>query len=228
MVFQHKIITFASYLAYCMDLNPDKNTIREQNTDSENPLFTAEIADDNCTWYALRLFTLRLKQVAQYFKDKGLTYFVPMEYADIVDPKEQKIRHVLRPVVRNLLFVKKDRDEQLLRKVIADAPFKLSVVRKSKDDNDFYEIPAKQMYEFQVMCNPEIEMRKYLREDEAKLKSGTPVLVTHGLLKGLTGKLVRSSKKYYLLKEVPGMAVMIKVSRWCCVPIEKQQSGKTE
>ncbi|MBF1448720.1 MAG: UpdY protein, partial [Prevotella oris] len=32
----------------------------------------------------------------------------------------------------------------------------------------------------------------------------------------LTGRLVRSNKKYYLLKEVPGMAIMIKVTRWCC------------
>ena len=54
------------------------------------------------------------------------------------------------------------------------------------------------------------------KDEEAKLKKGTRVLVTHGPLKGLTGKLVRQSKKYYLLKEVPGMAVMIKVTRWCC------------
>jgi putative updY protein len=27
---------------------------------------------------------------------------------------------------------------------------------------------------------------------------------------------VRSNKKYYLLKEIPGMAIMLKVTRWCC------------
>jgi hypothetical protein len=72
------------------------------------------------------------------------------------------------------------------------------------------------MYEFQVMCNPDLLIGKYMSEEEAKLKKGSPVLVTHGPLKGLTGKLVRQSHKYYLLKEVPGMAVMIKVTRWCC------------
>ena len=96
----------------------------------------------------------------------------------------------------------------------------MAVIKKSRESIDYYEIPAKQMYEFQMMCNPEIEMRKYLSETEAKLKKGSPVLVKYGPLKGLTGKLVRSSKKYYLLKEVPGMAVMLKVSRWCCTPIE--------
>ena len=59
-------------------------------------------------------------------------------------------------------------------------------------------------------------MRKYLSEEQAHLKKGDRVLVKHGPLKGLTGRLVRSNKKYYLLKEVPGMAIMIKVTRWCC------------
>ena len=59
-------------------------------------------------------------------------------------------------------------------------------------------------------------MRKYISGDEAKLKVGSPVTVKYGPLKGLNGKLVRQSKKYYLLKEVPGVGVMIKVSRWCC------------
>ena len=75
------------------------------------------------------------------------------------------------------------------------------------------------MEEFQIMCNPELGMKRYLSQDEAKLKTGSPVKVTHGPLKGLTGKLVRSNRKYYLLKDVPGLAVMLKVSRWCCEPL---------
>ena len=91
----------------------------------------------------------------------------------------------------------------------------LSYVR-IESTKDYYEIPAKQMNEFRLMCNPELEMRKYISGDEAKLKVGSPVTVKYGPLKGLNGKLVRQSKKYYLLKEVPGVGVMIKVSRWCC------------
>ena len=56
---------------------------------------------------------------------------------------------------------------------------------------------------------------------EAHLKAGTPVEVFAGPLKGLTGKLVRSNKQYFLLKEVPGMGVMLKVTRWCCRAIEE-------
>ena len=79
------------------------------------------------------------------------------------------------------------------------------------------------MYEFRLMCNPEITMRKFLSSEEARMKAGAEVFVKFGPLKGLSGRLVRSSKKYYLLKEVPGIGVMLKVSRWCCVPAEDRK-----
>ena len=75
------------------------------------------------------------------------------------------------------------------------------------------------MLEFRLMCNPDVSIKKFIDEGENNLKAGTPVVVKYGPLKGMTGKLIRSSKKYYLLKQVPGMAVMLKVSRWCCKPI---------
>ena len=65
-------------------------------------------------------------------------------------------------------------------------------------------------------------MRKFLSSEEARMKAGDEVLVKFGPLKGMSGRLVRSSKKYYLLKEVPGIGVMLKVSRWCCVPMEEK------
>ena len=178
---------------------------------------------DSLPWYAITLYTLRQKSVSEYFSEKGLEYFVPMHYVDVED-REHHVRHVLRPVVHNLIFVKKTMSEKQMRTIVTEAPYKMSVIRKSRENPEYYEIPAKQMDEFMLMCNPEIEMRKYLTESEAKIKKGTPVFVKFGPMKGLTGKLVRSSKKYYLLKEVPGMAVMLKVSRWCCIPIEEQNS----
>ncbi|MBQ1853556.1 MAG: UpdY protein, partial [Prevotella sp.] len=107
-----------------------------------------------------------------------------------------------------------------------DSNFKLSVIRKL-DSNDYYEIPARQMKEFRIMCNPEIELKQYLSDQEARMKPGSRVFVKFGPLKGLSGRLVRISKKYYLLKEVPGMAVALKVGRWCCVPEVEMQALQT-
>ena len=178
------------------------------------------LAQDKTPWYAIRLFSIRIKDVKTFFEEKGLEYFVPMQYEDVMD-KDGHPHQVLKPVVSNLIFVKKTMTQNEMRAIVSETGLKMSVFRKNRDSYDYYEIPAKQMFDFQMMCNPEIMVRKYLSEDEAKLKKGSPVLVKYGPLSGLTGKLVRSNKKYYLLKEVPGIAVMLKVSRWCCVPMEE-------
>lgn len=201
------------------------NNSQKSPTDMQQDTPLLQLANDDSTnvdqspWYAVRIFCSRQQAIADFFKTKEIEYFIPEEYADVLD-KENHIRHVLRPVVRNLIFVKKTMEENEMRKIMTDVPYKISVLRKNREHLDYYEIPSKQMFEFRVMCNPEIAMRKYLSEEDAKLKSGAPVMVKFGPLKGLSGKLVRQSKKYYLLKGVPGMAVMIKVSRWCCSPME--------
>ena len=179
------------------------------------------LAEDGLPWYAVRLFSLKLNEALAYFTKEGLTHFVPMEWSE-KKTADNGGKPVFNPVVFNLVFVKKDREEAEHRRIFANARFKLSVVKKDKVAGTYYEIPSKQMLDFMLMCSPEIEMRKYLSATEARLKSGAPVLVKHGPLKGLTGRLVRSSKKYFLLKEVPDMGVMIKVSRWCCVPIKQE------
>lgn len=175
--------------------------------------------EDTLPWFAVRLFMTKPQLVMDYLDEQHLPYFIPMEYVDVED-KDHRIRHQLRPVVRNLVFIKKSQPEKIIRQLLTEAPFKSSVIRKSKDDSRYYEIPAKQMFEFQAMCNPEIAMRKFLSEEQAKLKPGTPVYVKYGPLKGLSGRLVRSNKKYFLLKEIPCMGVMLKVARWCCKPLQ--------
>ncbi len=169
-------------------------------------------------WIAIRLFNLKQRQIDQYFQDLGLETFIPMEYV-VNEDKKGKPQRELRPVVKNLLFVKKTIEDAKMYKLMEDAPYAMHAIRKNKESRDLYEIPARQMHEFRMMCNPEIELREYLSEEEAKIKPGAPVLVKFGPLKGMTGRLVRKSKKYYLLKEIPGLGVMLKISRWCCVPL---------
>ncbi|MGN0070061.1 MAG: UpxY family transcription antiterminator [Prevotella sp.] len=173
---------------------------------------------DHFPWYALRLYFVHQQQVADYLTERGMEVFVPMEYADSVDDAGKRHR-TLRPVVRNLLFMKKTLSEKHVRGMVAEMPFRVSVLRKSAECADYYEIPARQMLEFRIMCNPDLALRQFISNDEAKLKAGDPVRVVRGPLQGLTGRLVRSCKKYFLLKEVPGIAVMLKVTRWCCEPV---------
>lgn len=173
--------------------------------------------EDPVYWHAVRLRLVRQKDVAEYFMECGLESFIPMHRFDYID-SEGKHRHDMRPVVSNLIFVRVVFDLRRMLAIYSGYRKPLYVMRKSRESSEAYNIPDRQMREFMLMCNPEIEMKKYLTEDEAKLKKGQRVVVEHGPLKGLTGRLVRHSHKYFLLKDVPGMAVMIKVSRWCCRP----------
>lgn len=197
--------------------NPQPTTPQPtDNTESRS----SDIDTSQLPWIAIRLSYLKQQQIDQFFKDNGLETFIPMQY-DLVASKTGKPNRVLRPVVRNLLFVKKSLDDAQLYKLMEECPYSMFAIRKNRESRDLYEIPSRQMFEFRQMCNPEIELREYLSEEEARLKPGAPVLVKFGPLKGMTGRLVRKSKKYYLLKEVPGMGVMLKISRWCCAPLEE-------
>ena len=188
-------------------------------TPSVSQLPTSTEAEDKSPWYAIRLFSNCQNKVDEYFKEHGVESFIPMQYR-VYEDENGKPKRKLKPVVSNLIFVKKCFPQSDMMNLVSKGQFKMSVITKERSGRDYYEIPAKQMMEFKAMCNPEIEMRKFLSAEQAKLKLGTPVLVCHGPLKGLTGRLVRQSHKYYLLKEVPGMGVMLKVSRWCCQPLE--------
>lgn len=179
---------------------------------------------DNIPWFAIRLFGGgKSSELADFFKDYDVESFIPMQMVDYMD-KTGHIRHALRPVVRNLIFVKKTQSVQRLNEVIEKSGKQMMVMRKAKGSREYYEIPAKQMIEFRTMCDPQYAQTLFLTTEEAQLKVGDPVLVAHGPLKGITGRLVRQNKKYFLLKEVPGLGVMVKVSRWCCKPIETLKS----
>lgn len=91
------------------------------------------IVEDQTPWYAIKLFTLQLKNVRGYFDTKELEYFVPMQYVDIEDKETHRIKHVLRPVVSNLIFVKKTIPEKDMRKIVFESPYKMSVIKKSRE-----------------------------------------------------------------------------------------------
>ena len=204
-------------------MNQDAQIANANNVDvqqSRNLIDTIDKeAKDTTPWFAIRLFGGRSSEVADFFKEKEVESFIPLRMVDFMD-KNGKIRQALRPVVRNLLFVKKTITKQAMQELVRTSQYKMSVITRDRQTREYYEIPAKQMFEFRAMCNPEIEMRKYVSAEEARHKVGATVIVSHGPLKGLTGRLVRENRKYFLLKEVPGIGVMLKVTRWCCKVIE--------
>lgn len=201
-----------------MDKDRNIESAKMEDVDVQN-IDANEEEQHRYPWYAIKLYGLSQKNVEKYLQDKGLETFIPQEYVDVED-SEHKVKHVLRPVVKNLIFLKKTMEEGNIKKVISSSELKMSVITVSKIDKRYCEIPARQMDEFMLMCNPDILLKKFISEDQAHLKKGALVRVKRGPLQGFTGRLVRANKNYYLLKDVPGMAVLLKVTKWCCVALE--------
>ena len=63
--------------------------------------------EDECPWYAIRLFNSCQKGVSEALKALQLECFIPMEYVDI-NTEGQILQFKLRPVIHNLLFLKKN------------------------------------------------------------------------------------------------------------------------
>lgn len=195
-----------------------QNDIYSENKSKNKAI---ESQDNAYPWYAVRVLTHKQKDVVDCLNEHGLETFVPTAKVDYED-KNGNLQHAIKPVIHNFAFVKKNKSERAMRLIFNSVPHPISIIRKSDKPQEYYNIPAKQMNEFRMMSDVMSGEVKFLEEEAADIKEGKEVLVKFGPMKGLTGKLVRQSKKYYLLKEIPGIAVMVKVSRWCCVGIDEQ------
>ena len=88
--------------------------------------YTDEVIDDGAPWYAVKLFTLKLEEVRTYFKSHNLESFVPEQYVD-VEGHDGKPHSVLRPVVRNLIFVKKPGEDISFQKIVQKPTIRLAL-----------------------------------------------------------------------------------------------------
>ena len=99
-----------------------------------------EVIDDGAPWYAVRLFTLKLEEVRTYFTSHSLECFVPEQYVD-VEGRDGKPHSILRPVVRNLIFVKMPGENISFQRIVQEANYKISIVKKAKDSREYALIP---------------------------------------------------------------------------------------
>ncbi len=157
-------------------------------------------------------------EASGYLQEQGLQCFVPMMIKEKALP-DGKVERVQVPAVHNYLFMKKSIDHNALKKVVAQCPVPLYVI-KSMDGQHPCEIPEAEMNEFRLLCDPDFVMATYLEQNEAEAKVGKEVVVMHGPLKGTHGKLHRVRNKYFLVKTMAGLGVMVRISRWYCKVID--------
>ena len=163
---------------------------------------------DEC-WYALRTFRAQEFKVSHYLEQRHLTHFIPM------------VNHSEQPAVHNLIFLRKTESKAQIRAILSECPYAVSVYHHIDSEEQWYEISNKELLELRLLCDNAFNPQ-FISQEESELKVGAEVLVKHGPFRGITGKLVRKNKKYYLVKSFVGLGVMVAVSRWCCEEVKKE------
>ena len=173
------------------------------------------------SWLVIRTFNRREMEVGSFLKKNGLTYFIPMTYKEKVVGDEQKPRKVLVPVVHNYVFLQKTKQEDELRKLLTDCLIPLQLM-KNKGDEKVCEIADREMTDFRLLCDPDYVKTpvEIMDAAEAEIKPGREVEVVHGPFAGIRGKLHKSNQKYWFIKTVGGVSVMLRISRWYCKPVD--------
>jgi len=183
----------------------------------------ATVTDDGCPWLCLCVQAAQRDTVDDLLKSAGVQTFVPMCETNVAQCGGVPAHKEMRPVVGNYLFARMAHGEDEMRdrlRLLSESHDVRFRVMSVTDDykRRYVQIASREMYEFRVMCYPDRMRRQFYMGDEAKAKlaSGKPVRVTHGLFSGFTGVLTRESGGYVFLKSVGPMAVSVKLSRWMC------------
>lgn len=173
---------------------------------------------DSHPWYAVRTFNCQEKKVSRFLTEKGCPHFIPMVYTKVQTSADEAPKRILVPAIHNLLFVQRLGSEKAMIQLLGECTTPVSVFRYP-GDRGICEIPAHDMVELRLMCDPEFHTPEYMTQTEAEAMVGKNVRVVAGPFKGSIGRLVRKNKQYYFLKSVVGLGVMVRISRWYCEPV---------
>ena len=172
-------------------------------------------------WYALRTFYAQEQKVSRHLDRYALTCFIPMctvlktvNGGGGVKKSKSKV-----PFVHNLIFIKKPESTDLLKKALDECPFSTQMYCVTGTQT-WVEIASSEILELRIICDQSFSEPHFITQQESELKVGHMVQVVHGPLAGIHGKLVRKNKKYYIVKSMTGLGVMVTVSRWCCVAVD--------
>lgn len=131
------------------------------------------------------------------------------------------------PVVHNLIFIALEQQRiDEMRHILQECPYAIYVYRSFEQRGSWFLIPDHELADLRLICDNNFGEPIFTSTEQCDLKVGCMVSITHGPLKNTTGKLIRKDKKFYLVRTFGELAVLLRVSRWCCKKIETDASDK--
>lgn len=162
---------------------------------------------DECVWTVAYMPYQSQASVAREMKRKNLDFFIPVQMS-MEEGRGNKRKEVAKVVLRNVIFVRMNLGINELRRYVQSLPYTIWLVKET--------VPAKEMWAFQVACNPELVRAEFYakREGFPLPSEGAMVRVTSGPLKGMTGRVQEVGKRKVLLKEFPLVNARIELEHW--------------
>lgn len=194
------------------------------NTNPSFYLASATIAGsaaDEC-WYALKTYNAQEFKQSAFLKKYGIEHFIPTIDSSYYTIDGEFVKNI-RPVVHNLIFIRKTISKAELKSILTISPYPSRIYHHIGNEAAWCEISDKELMELRLICDNTFSNPQFLSEEECEMKEGVKVRIRNGPFKGITGKLVRKSKKYYLVKSFVGLGVEICISRWCCEKIKDEE-----
>ncbi len=169
------------------------------------------------TWVVIRTFNRKEMEVSAFLKKNELHHFIPMTYTEKLKKGEERPRMVQVPVVHNYIFLKKSLEEKELRSKLSECTFPMQLMTDRKSGN-LSEIPDREMVEFRLLCDPDYSKtpKEFVDVEDSEVLPGRDVMIIHGQFAGIRGKLCKKNQKYWFVKTVGGISVMLRISRWYC------------
>ncbi|MDD2961599.1 MAG: UpxY family transcription antiterminator [Muribaculaceae bacterium] len=164
-----------------------------------------ESQKNNCEnhWYAIRVTYNRELKVADELKEKGIEYFLPMRYKEVMKG-ERRIK-MLVPAINNLIFIRSSREDMIEFKIHTPLPIRYIMDRETRRP---IIISDNQMKNFIAVAGNYNEQIIYLDCDTATMKKGERVRITGGIFEGTIGEFVRVKGDRRVVVTIPGIAAV--------------------
>lgn len=197
-----------------------QNNRKVNDADKERQMNTTDTLP---TWVVIRTFNRKEMEISSFLRQNDLRHFIPMTYRERLKAPNEKPQKELVPVIHNYVFLEKSLDEPELSSKLAECRVPLQLM-KQKGSDRISEIPDREMVEFRLLCDPDYSKTpaEFLEAEEGDALPGKEVVVVHGQFAGLHGKLHKKNQKYWFVKTVGGISVMLRISRWYCKVVENK------
>jgi transcription antitermination factor NusG len=165
-------------------------------------------SEDVC-WYVLFAANGKAAKINDYLTKSNIECFFPLGYQEQRVRNSERTKHVLQPLIRNLVFVKssKERLTPLLREIKERFNITDDLYYRKREEKKriIIVVPEKQMQDFIAIAGCTQERVIYFSNDDVNFEKGTRVRINGGTFTGVEGIFMRVKGDRRVVVSLPNL-----------------------